>query len=388
MKKKVVTILTTSRADYGIMKDLIRTLDQDRSIKLNLIVTGSHLLKDMGLTVSEIISDGITKIIKIKTPMKDDSPRGISIAYSTLVNELSKVFSMNKPDLFILLGDRYESLAAATTATNFNIKILHISGGSLSLGSTDDTYRHMITKSAHIHIVETNEYRDRVIQMGENPKSVHNTGSLSLSKGFQKGLLSRNQLEKGLKIELLDTFLISTYNPVSRELEEQFEYFKTFYKAIDKLNIQTLITFSNADVGNIKFNNYIKSITKNSKTLHLYSNLGRLKYFSLMQYASAMVGNSSSGIIESASFRLPTVNVGKRQTGRLHPENIINVDDGNLDKIMKAVNKALSNSFKNSINNISNPYQKNNALDKTYRIIKKELGKESLVEKSFNDLVQ
>jgi|TARA_B100001750_G_scaffold246702_1_gene269892 GDP/UDP-N,N'-diacetylbacillosamine 2-epimerase (hydrolysing) len=388
MKKKVVTVLTTSRADYGIMKDLIRTLDQDQSIKLNLIVTGSHLLKDMGLSVSEIISDGINKITKIKTPMDDDSPKGISRAYSTLVNELSKVFDMDKPDLFILLGDRYESLAAATTATNFNIKILHISGGSLSLGSTDDTYRHMITKSAHIHIVETKEYRDRVIQMGEDPKSVHNTGSLSLSKGFKKGLLSKSQLEKELKIELFDTFLISTYNPVSRELEKQFEYFKTFYKAIDRLNIQTLITFSNADVGNIKFNNYIKSITKNSKKLHLYSNLGRLKYFSLMQYASTMVGNSSSGIIESASFRLPTVNVGKRQAGRVHPENIINVDDGNLDKIIKAVNKALSSSFKNSINNISNPYQKNHALDKTYQIIKKELDKESLVEKSFNDLAQ
>ena len=343
-----IALVTSTRAEYGIMSRLIDLLDKDSDVDFYLFVTGMHLSEKFGLTKNEI-KQKIYKEIDIE--IESDPAHSLALA----IEKFSYAFRELKPDILVLLGDRYEIMGVAQAAMLNNIPIAHIHGGETTEGLIDEAIRHSITKMSHLHFTSCEEYKNRVIQLGENPDRVFNVGSLSVENIENMPLMKKDSLEKSLDFKFNKKNLLVTFHPVTLEGGAK-EQVKELLDALNELkDTNFIITCPNSDEGNQDIFNQIIEFEKNNKNTKVYKSLGMLRYLSTMQYVDAVVGNSSSGIIEAPSFKIPTINIGNRQKGRKQASSIINCNPQKND-ILSAINKIYIEDFSKTIN----PYKKEN----------------------------
>lgn len=356
-KKKNICFVTGSRAEYGLLKPLIDELLIEQSINTQLIITGMHLSPEFGLTYKEIEVKGISKIEKVETLLSSDSSVGVSKAIGLGLISFSEAFQRLKPDLLIGLGDRFELLAAVTAAMISRIPVAHLHGGEATEGLIDEPIRHSITKMSHLHFTSTEEYRKRVIQLGENPGRVFNVGAIGLDNVKKLKLLNKDELKKQIKFEISDPTVLVTFHPVTLEHETARGQFTELLNALNKFeHLRVIFTKPNADTnGRIIIQLIDEYVEKNRERTTSFTSMGQLKYLSTLQYVNGVIGNSSSGLIEAPSFKIGTINIGDRQKGRIKALTVI--DSLPLESnIEKAISKLLSKKFRNSLRNSKNPY--------------------------------
>lgn len=358
MNKKKVYVVTGTRADYGLLYWLLKEIQQDNDLELQLIVTGMHLSPEFGNTYKNIEVDGFEIKDKIETLMSSDSEIAISKAIGLGCISFSESFSKLNPEMLLLLGDRFEILSAAISAMILKIPIVHLHGGETTQGLIDEPIRHSITKMASFHFPATEFYKKRIIQMGENPDRIFNYGMAGLDNIYKLDLLSQKKLEQELDFQFDKKTAIITYHPVTLENNTAEDQIDNLLKAIDKSNIKAIFTKSNADTQGRIINKRIEEfVEKNNKKYTFVDNLGQLKYLSVLKYSDLMIGNSSSGLTEAPSFKLPVVNIGDRQKGRVKADNVIDCQYKSFE-IEKSIKKAVSKAFNNSLTNMINPYDK------------------------------
>lgn len=386
MKRKIC-VVTGSRADYGHLKPLIEEIRDDTDLLLQLIATGMHLSEEFGLTYSEIETDGFIIDEKIAILSDSDTAVGISKSMATATTKFAEVYEKLDPDIIVILGDRFEIFSAVTVALVSRIPVAHIYGGEITEGAFDDAMRHCITKMSHLHFTSTEEYRRRVIQLGEEPKRVFNVGAPGLDDIEKLKLLSKSVLEEDLKFTFQEHNLLVTFHPVTLEDETSERHFQTLLGALDGLkNTGIIFTKSNADTGGRLINSMIdKYISENRSKATASVSLGRKKYLSLLQYVDAVVGNSSSGILEAASFKTPTINIGDRQKGRIRPASVIDCDC-NEESILKAFERLYSEKFQSQLIEVQNPYQGKGSASNTIKEKIKRADLEGLVKKKFYNI--
>lgn len=381
-----ICVATGTRAEYGLLKPLIEKLKANTSFNLQVLVTGAHLSPEFGLTYKQIESDGFSIDHKVEMLLSSDTAEGITKSMGVAIIGFSEALKKLNPDLLVILGDRYEMLALASTALIFKIPIAHIHGGEITEGAYDDAIRHSITKMSHLHFVSTDDYRKRVIQLGENPNYVFNVGAIGLDNIANLKLLSKEQLEDNLNIKFKKYNFLITFHPETLSSVSIEEQFNNLLFAIDKLEDSFFVfTKANADTNGRIINQLCERYTQtNSDKSALFDSLGTLRYLSIMKICDAVVGNSSSGIIEAPSLKTVTINIGNRQKGRVQASSVINCDV-NTEDIYCKLKQVQSNEFKNKINNVCNPYGNGNASSQ----IIKELSKiipSSLLIKEFQDI--
>lgn len=374
-----VAALSVGRSDYGIFVPVLRLLQQDEKLDLRLIVAAAHLDPKYGNTVQEIERDGFPIEARLPITMHGDSRQDVAAAIGLCVQEFASAYQRIQPDLLLLLGDRYEMFAAAIAALPLRIPIAHIAGGELTFGAIDDAIRHATTKLSHIHFATTSVYAQRIRQMGEEPWRVHVTGSPSIDAILALEPISQAELEAEIGLDLHRTLLI-TYHPVTLE-DNQTEHISNLLSALSASGQCLLFTYPNADAQNSEIICRVKEFVEHTSRARLISNLGHRKYHSLQRYVAAMVGNSSSGIVEAASYHLPVINIGNRQAGRVRTTNVIDVGNSK-EEISKAIELAVSSAFRNSIANIENPYGDGRAAERILRVLRSlEIGPSLLVKK-------
>ncbi|NQT23685.1 MAG: UDP-N-acetylglucosamine 2-epimerase (hydrolyzing) [Candidatus Omnitrophica bacterium] len=394
MKKKRVCIITGSRAEWGLSYPLAKEIKKNKdAFILQIIATGAHLSRDYGLTYKEIEMDGFRIDNRVNMFLPGDTEEIIAKSVSLGITKLTSTLKSQKPDLVFLLGDRFEIFSAAVACLFLKIPIAHIHGGELTLGSLDDTIRHAITKMAHLHFVSTETYRKRVIQMGETPERVFDVGALGLDNIANTQLVSKVEFEKKLNFKLGQRNILITFNPSTREKKNVSErQFKYLLKAISDLqNTKIIFTNPNADMYSICLRKLIDGyISKNMDRAVTFTSLGRKLYLSALQFMDVVAGNSSSGIIEAPSFSIPTVNIGKRQEGRVKAISVIDAN-GDPESIRRAFKKAFSISFKKKCKNIVNPYGDGNTAAKIIGIVKRlklTETKKKFFDLNYNSLIQ
>lgn len=338
---KKICIVTGTRAEYGLLYWLIKGVNDDPELDLQLLVTGMHLSPEFGLTWKQIEKDGFLITRKIEILLSSDTAIGISKSNALAQISFAEAFDQLKPEIVILLGDRTEAFAAATAALIAGIPLAHIHGGELTEGAYDDAIRHSITKMSHLHFTATEEYRNRVIQLGEQPKTVYNVGAIGLDNIKKLPLLNKNDFEKSINQKLKEKNLLITFHPVTLENQSAKQQFQNLLDAVDELeNTLLIFTKPNSDKdGRVIIEMIDEYVKTNSDKAISFISLGQLRYLSAIQYMDAVVGNSSSGIIEVPAFNIPTVNIGDRQKGRINGPTIFNCNP-EKEKISKAFNKA------------------------------------------------
>lgn len=338
---KNICIVTGTRAEYGLLYWLIKGINDDLELELQLLVTGMHLSPEFGLTWKQIEKDGFPITQKIEMLLSSDSSVGISKSMGLAQISFAETFDQLKPDLIVLLGDRTETFAVATAALIKGIPIAHIHGGELTEGAYDDAIRHSITKMSHLHFTSTEEYRNRVIQMGEQPETVFNVGALGLDNIKKLQLLDKVGFEKAINHKLADKNLLITFHPVTLENKSAELQFKELLSALDELeNTLLIFTKPNSDKdGRIIIKMIDEYVNRNSNKAIAFISLGQLRYLSAIPIMDAVVGNSSSGIIEAPAFNIPTINIGDRQKGRIMGPTIFNCQP-EKNKIIAAITKA------------------------------------------------
>ena len=387
MKKKIC-VLTTSRADYGLLKPLVLGLKKEKKFKTIFAVTGTHFVKKYGYSVDEILKDKIKIDKKILISLiNKTSSDNISFLAGEYMKHFSKFLNENKPNYIILLGDRYEDLSAAITAYIMNIPIIHIAGGEVTTGSYDDGFRHSITKLSDTHFVTTKQHRKRVIQLGENPKTVFNVGSLGLINLKNIKYLEKKDIEKKLKTKLLKRNIILTFHPETKN-NINIEALKLLFKIMNLLDdLKVIITAPNLDKGRDEIMREIfKNKNKFPKKNIYIPNLGSQLYYSLAKVSDGVVGNSSSGISEIPSLNVGTLNIGQRQSGRPIADSVIDLKKVSYKSLKKNLNKLLSKNFKDKIKTSSNPFYQKNTDKNIISLIKKLIMSKSINCKKFYDL--
>ena len=356
MKKVSVCVITGSRAEYGILKPLLQNLKKNKQFKLQLIVTGSHLSNEFGMTVKEIENDQFRIDKKIEILLSSDTKISISKSVGLGLISFSETIEDLSPDLILILGDRYEIFAAAIASMILNIPIAHLHGGELTIGAIDDSFRHCITKMSSIHFAASLEYQKRIVQLGENPKNVFNVGGLGVENIKKIKLKNKEELEQDLKIKFLKKNLMITFHPETLGDISTQNQIKELLDALNEFKDTLMIfTMPNADNDSRIIIESIKEFVYKFPNSIFFKSLGALNYLSCLQFVDGVVGNSSSGIIEVPSFKIGTVNIGNRQSGRIKSKSII---DCNVNKkeIIRAINNLYDYKFKKSIENSLNPY--------------------------------
>ena len=386
MKKRNICIITGSRAEYGLLSKLMRLIEKSREINLQLIVTGMHLSTEFGLTYKEIIKDGFNIDHKIEMLLSADTATAISKSTGLGIISFSDALKDLKPELIILLGDRFEMLAASISALFNKIPIAHISGGESTVGAFDEAIRHSITKMSHLHFVSAKEYKKRVIQLGENPKNVYNVGGLGVDQILSTSLLNKKQLQKEINYEFGENNILVTFHPVTLDNESSEQQFGNLLSVLSEKNdLNIIFTKPNADTnGRVIIKMIDDFVSKHSNRSKSFISMGQKNYLSTLQFIDGVVGNSSSGIAEAPTFKIGTINIGDRQSGRIKAKSII---DCNYDKssINKALIKLFSNKFKKTLKNITNPYGNGGASDKIFSIINNS-DYSALIKKKFFNL--
>lgn len=380
-----VCVVTGSRAEYGLLKPVLKRIQEDKELSLSIIVTGMHLDDRFGLTYQEIESDGFVIHEKVEMNMASDTAVGICKSMGIGMIGLAGAYERLEPDMVLLLGDRYEIFVAASVAAISKIPIAHIHGGEITRGAYDDFMRHAITKMSYLHFTSTKEYRNRVIQLGEQPERVYDVGALGIENIKEMMFLSKDELENELQIDLKKPFILVTFHPITLEKKSIENQFEPLLEALDYFQeFNVIFTKSNADTGGNIINQMIEAyVVKNSKKSVVFTSLGTLRYLSLMGYSCAVIGNSSSGIMEAPFLKVPIVDIGDRQSGRVKPDSVISCEDTNQD-IINAIKRALRYDWNRRIE--VNPYE---GKDTSYQIvtaIKQALKQEIDLKKSFYDL--
>ena len=385
MEKRKVCIFTGTRAEYGLLKPLMDEIKSDPDLELQIVASCMHLSPEFGLTYQEIEKDGFNIDEKVEMLLSSDTPSGIlksmglgMIGYTDALNRL-------KPDITVVLGDRFEALAFAIASFVNRIPIAHLYGGEATEGLIDEGIRHCITKLSYLHFTSTEEYRRRVIQLGEEPQRVFNVGALGIDNIKKMKLLTKNEIESKLGIKFKSKNLLITYHPVTLKKDESEKEFKALLNVLKEIE-DTLFIFTkpNADTEGRKIINLIEEFVKeNSGKAVVFTSLGQLKYLSIMQYVDAVVGNSSSGIIEAPSLKVPTINIGDRQKGRIRAKSIIDCK-GTEEDIKRALVIIYDKNFRENLQNIDNPYGDGNSASKIKNILK--VHKINSIEKSFYNI--
>lgn len=384
---KSICVITGSRAEYGLLRPLIEVIDKDEDLNLQLIVTGMHLSPEFGLTYREIEKDGFKIDEKIETLLSSDSVVGISKSMGLTIISFTECFLRLKPDMVLVLGDRYEIFAATSATAVANIPVAHLHGGETTEGAFDEAFRHSITKMSYLHFTSTEAYRKRVIQLGEHPSRVFNVGAIGIESIKKLSLFSKEELEDIINFKLDKAYSLVTFHPVTLENNTSEVQFKELLAAFDKFkNLNLIFTKSNSDSNGRIINSLIDQyVSKNSDRTISFTSMGQLKYLSAMKYCSLVIGNSSSGIIEAPSFNVPTINIGDRQKGRIKANSVINCNPRSKE-IVDAINTALSAEFKEKIRNIKNPYGDGNVSYKIIDKVKEFIFSELDLKKTFYDL--
>lgn len=385
---KKICVVTATRAEYGVLKNLIERIHLDKELELCLIVTGTHLSVEYGYTIKEIIEDGYPIAEEVSILSEEDSEMGIIETMSNAVLKMGRVFQKHSPDILIVVGDRYELLPICNAAMVFSIPIAHISGGEITEGLIDDVVRHSVTKMSHLHFPGCETYRNRIIQMGEEPDRVFNYGDIGVENIIKMKYLTKEQLEEALNISLNKPYACVTFHPVTLEKGSAREQITELLKALNYFeDMLFIITKANADLEGKIINEIIDQFVEKSSNCIAFSSLGSKRYLSLLKESEMIIGNSSSGIIEAPSFKIPTINIGNRQKGRLKAESVIDCENKTQD-IIEAIEKVRSNEFNAKIKNVVNPYGEGNTSELIVNEIKKYLSHEKNLFKHFYDILR
>ena len=370
---KKISVVTGTRAEYGLLKPLIKSLDDDSDIDLQLMATAMHLSPEYGMTVNEIINDGFPIVKKIECLDDSDSAVGISKSISVALSSFAITFEELKPELIIILGDRTEMLAVAIAASIANIPIAHIHGGETTEGAYDEVIRHAITKMSYWHFTSTENYQNRVIQLGEDPSRVFNVGAIGLDSIKTSPLLSKEEFEKSIDFNIGEQCALITYHPVTLEESTAENQFKSILNSLDSIqSLRMIFTHANSDRDGKVINQMIKEyVSQNNEKAVEFKSLGQLRYLSALQYIDVVIGNSSSGVIEAPYFNIPTINIGDRQKGRVAPESVLNCMPKEKD-ILSSLKKALSSGFQEAIQSQDQLYGTGNATLKIMNMLKKD----------------
>ena len=384
-ENKKICVITGTRADYGLLRWVIDGLDKSNKLKLQLIVTGMHLSPEYGMTINEIKKDGykVTKILEML--LSSDTPSGISKSIGLGIIGFADIFHSLKPDLIVVLGDRYEILSACIAAMTARIPIAHLHGGEITEGVIDESIRHSITKMSHLHFVATNEYKKRVIQLGEDPEHVFQVGGLGIDNIKNLNLLDKKELERALNFKFAAKNLLVTFHPETLQKMQSGIQLDALLTALKTQSDSKIIfTMPNADTESRILVSKIRNFCDKSPNTKFFTSLGQLKYLSCLKYVDAVIGNSSSGLIEMPSFKKATINIGERQKGRICAQSVINCKADQIS-ILGALKKVYSSRFQESLLEIKNPYGEGGASKKIINVLEK-IDLKNLIKKKFFNL--
>ena len=384
--KRKICIVTGTRAEYGLLYWLMKYIQKDQDTNLQIIVTGMHLSNEFGLTKNQIIKDKFKIDKEVEMLLSSDSPRAIAKSTGIAMMGFADALDDLKPDIMVVLGDRYELLAASYAATILRIPIAHFHGGEATEGVIDEPTRHSITKMSHLHFVANKEYRDRVIQLGEQPSRVFNVGGMGIDNIKKLKLLSKNTLQKRLNFKFSSKNFMVTFHPVTLEKQTSSNQMKTLLKVLDSLDdISIIFTKPNSDTdGRIIINLIDEFVLKNPKRSISFISMGQLLYLSTLKYMDAVVGNSSSGLLEVPTFKIGTINVGDRQRGRAKANSVIDCSN-DFNSISKAIKKVYSKPFKKILKSVKSPYGNGGSAIKSLDILKKS-NLDNILKKKFYDI--
>ncbi|EGW22464.1 UDP-N-acetylglucosamine 2-epimerase [Methylobacter tundripaludum] len=384
--KRKICAVTGSRAEYGLLYWLMKEIQDDSALELQIIVTGMHLSPEFGLTWKQVEQDGFIIHRKVEMLLSSDTPVGISKSIGLGVIGFADALECLQPDVLVVLGDRFEIFAACQAAMTHRIPIAHIHGGEITEGAVDDAIRHAITKMSHLHFTATESYRRRVIQLGEQPQRVFNAGAPGLDNIFRLQLLDKPQLEQAIGFKLGKRNLLVTFHPVTLENATAASQFGNLLKALDCFDDSHIIfTQPNADADGRVIIDMIEQYRQRfPERIASFVSLGSLRYLSALKYMDAVVGNSSSGLIEAPAFKIGTINIGDRQKGRLCADSVIHCEP-EVDAIVQAFNRLFSEKFQESLKTVENPYGNSGASAKIKELLKSQ-SLDGLLKKSFYDL--
>ncbi|UOB21234.1 UDP-N-acetylglucosamine 2-epimerase [Macrococcus armenti] len=379
---RTIGIVTGTRADYGILKPLIKRIHDSEEVELKIFVTGMHLSQEFGMTVNEIKNDGFPIAEEIEILLSSDSKRAMVKSMGLAMISFSEVLERYNLDLIVILGDRFEALAVAITANTLSIPIAHIHGGETTEGAIDEGFRHAITKFSQLHFASTDEYKKRIIQLGENPNNVYNVGAMGIENIKTLSLLERDEVYKKYNLNKSKDLIICTYHPETmlnsngiKEVEALIEVLENYKK-----NYNIIITKSNADANGRIFNELWDRFANENEDVHSYFSLGMYNYLSAVSHSKFVIGNSSSGIIEVPSFGVPTINIGNRQKGRVQANSIIN-SNASVAGLTNAIETAINSDY----SNVQNPYEGEFTSKNIFQIIMSNIDN-LYMEKSFYDI--
>ncbi len=384
--KRKICVVTGSRAEYGLLYWLMKEIKDDTDLELQLVVTGMHLSPEFGLTWKQIEQDGFAIQRKVEMLLSSDTPVGIAKSIGLGVIGFADALEVLQPDMLVVLGDRFEIFAACQAAMAHRIPIAHIHGGEITEGAVDDAIRHAISKMSHLHFTATERYRQRVIQLGEQPQRVFNVGAPGLDNIVRLQLLDKPQLEQVIDFKLGKRNLLVTFHPVTLENATAAAQFDHLLKALDRFDdCHIIFTLPNADTDGRAIIGMIEQYRlRFPERVTSFVSLGTLRYLSALQYMDAVIGNSSSGLIEAPAFKIGTVNIGDRQKGRLCADSVIHCEP-ETDAIVQALNRLFSKEFQESLKTVENPYGDCGASDKIKALLKTQ-ALVGLLKKSFYDL--
>lgn len=386
--KQKICVVTGTRAEYGLLYWTMNAIKEDSDLELQIIATGMHLSPEFGNTYKEIEKDGFSINKKIEILLSSDTTIGISKSMGLAMISFGEAFDELKPDCIIVLGDRFEIFSAAAAAMIARIPIVHCHGGESTEGLIDEAIRHSITKMSHLHFTSTEDYRNRIIQLGEQPAYVFNVGALGIENINKIKLLSRTDFEKSIDFKLNKINFLVTFHPVTLEKVSAREQMENLLNAIDTFknkNVHTIFTKANADTDGRIINELIDLyVSNNPSSSATYTSLGQLRYLSAIKHVDVVIGNSSSGLIEVPSFNKPTVNIGDRQKGRVRGNTIIDCEP-TKENIVSAIQKVLSEPFSEITKNAVNPYEKGNPSSLIIEQLKK-VNFNSILKKTFYNL--
>ena len=386
MNKRKIAIFTGTRAEYGLLYWIIKEIDESKNLELILMVGGTHLSHEYGMTIDQIHKDGFPISDKLEFILSSGTPVGISKSMALALISSAESFERNTPDLLIVLGDRFEALAITQSAMIARVPIVHIHGGETTEGLIDEAIRHSITKMSHFHFTSTDEYRKRVIQLGENPDNVFNYGAPGIDSIKKIKLLNKRELSKKIHFSLNTPYFMVTYHPVTLSNSGGEEELNHLLQALDFYpNFNLIVSYPNADTNSRALIEGLEAYKNtNPERVYLSHSLGQLKYLSLLKHAELAIGNSSSGLIEAPSFKIPTINIGYRQSGRITGNTVISCD-AKVKDIKKSIDKAISRGFKEKIKNSKNPYGDGKSSKKIVNFVKK-VDLNNILMKSFFNL--
>jgi GDP/UDP-N,N'-diacetylbacillosamine 2-epimerase (hydrolysing) len=376
---KKICVVTATRAEFGLLRPMLEKLIKVPEFDVRIVATGMHLSPEFGFTYREIEDAGMKIDRKIEMQLSSDSTVAMSKTMGLTMIGFADYLQESQPDYIILIADRYETLAVAATAMCMQIPIIHLYGGETTEGAIDESIRHAISKMSYLHFATTNEYRNRIIQMGENPNRVFNVGGLGVENIKNCQLITKHQLEEMLQFDLGEKYAVVTFHPVTLEKNTAQQQAIELMRACEHYsNINFIFTKANSDASGRIINDMFAKYVYNHKNMQIYDSLGTQKYLSALKNASFVLGNSSSGIMEVPSFKIPTVNIGDRQRGRLRAESIIDCKPEEKE-IVKAIDKALSEEFKQICMSSHNPYEGKDPSGDIVRIIR-EFAREDKID--------